>query len=182
VSLEQNIMDAEDAIRYVKHQVSLGAGTHAGDLYRSGGATRGLVDRTRAAVRARGPNADFQVAVTVAAKAVQAGNCGEQSYVAFGYLTEQLKRRNIAVVILEQWNHQFVVVGATGLMGVNFTSISSASPPARWGAEAVVCDPWLGMSFDVNQHWTASIATILKMTLPGRVPPAGTKAKVVATA
>lgn len=65
-----------------------------------------------------------------------AGNCGEQSAIAFQYL----RKRNVEPITWTRWsvgNHAFVLLGkpANG-------TIRNAK---EWGDGVVICDPWKGV-------------------------------------
>lgn len=61
-----------------------------------------------------------------------AGNCNEQSIVAFMFLYDR-GLRPLAWMHLTNGKHAFVVIGRTPKSGID---------PKEWGDGAVVCDPW----------------------------------------
>jgi hypothetical protein len=67
----------------------------------------------------------------------KAGNCNEQSIVAFMDLYD-LGIRPIAWMYLDNGRHAFVVVGRKPKTDNN---------PANWGDDCVVCDPWAGEAY-----------------------------------
>src|SRR5215203_2643896 len=67
----------------------------------------------------------------------KAGNCNEQSIVAFMDLYD-LGIRPISWMYLDNGRHAFVVIGRTP---------KTDSNPASWGENCVVCDPWAGEAY-----------------------------------
>jgi hypothetical protein len=67
----------------------------------------------------------------------KAGNCNEQSIVAFMDLYD-LGIRPLAWVHLDNGRHAFVVIGR---------SPKSGSNPSKWGENCVVCDPWANEAY-----------------------------------
>jgi len=72
--------------------------------------------------------------ITVSTKA---GNCNEQSIVAFMDLYN-LGIRPLAWVHMDNGRHAFVVIGRKPKSGSN---------PTNWGDECVVCDPWANEAY-----------------------------------
>lgn len=67
----------------------------------------------------------------------KAGNCNEQSIVAFMDLYD-LGIRPLAWVHMDNGTHAFVVIGRNPKSGNN---------PADWGENCVVCDPWANEAY-----------------------------------
>jgi hypothetical protein len=67
----------------------------------------------------------------------KAGNCNEQSIVAFMDLYD-LGIRPLAWVHMDNGTHAFVVIGRPSGAGSN---------PANWGDNCVVCDPWANEAY-----------------------------------
>ena len=110
------------------------------------GETQLCVDRIRSTYPASF-NSDvvtLQSIGEIAAKAQEAGcgNCEEFSAVAFILLYDK-RVFPLDFYRLQGGNHAFVVLGkAAG---------SSDADPAAWGADAVVCDAWLGKVYGAAQ-------------------------------
>lgn len=62
------------------------------------------------------------------------GNCGEQSAIAYVYLAEQVKLKNLDLMHRVNADHAFVVIGRK--------NGSLVSDYKTWGDKAVICDPW----------------------------------------
>jgi hypothetical protein len=163
MSLYANLALAEEAVLHVRmNVVTGGAANKRDDLYRTQGANRQLVGTSRAQIKSdiKG-GTNFHQAVVQRAVANKVGNCEEQARVAFDYLTSH-GGTNVAVVDLVGWNHVFVVLGADRLAGCSYKVLSQAKQPIL-GDFAVVCDPWVGMAWDLGR-WVECIQTTLYLT------------------
>jgi hypothetical protein len=89
-----------------------------------------------------------------AREAVQgrAGNCDDQSCVAFVYLLDN-KVRPLDWMHLTNKKHSFVLIGRDDTSGTD---------PAGWGEDVVVCDPWNDTAYHLDPH-TAKKTLLAKM-------------------
>lgn len=168
MSKEQNLIWAEEAIWRVKMIVPAGAGNRIEDIYRSGGRVnqrRINLDRAESA-RLERDGMNRYTAIETVARASGIGNCGEQAAMAFRHLTHETAAPDVAMIELKGWNHTCVVVGATRLVGADFRTVTIDRAPDL-GPEAVICDPWFGMAYDVT-HWTANMTATLAQTCWGK--------------
>lgn len=85
----------------------------------------------------------FHELVAEGAEKYQAGNCGEQSAVAYVYLKNHKNVRKVERLSLVNGDHGFVVIGRSPLGDV--------ADPETWGKEAVVCDPWANEYFPAEE-------------------------------
>ena len=76
-----------------------------------------------------------------------AGNCNEQSIVAFMFLYDR-GLRPLAWMHLTNGKHAFVVLGRTPKSGID---------PTEWGDAAVVCDPWNNEAYALPAAQASSI-------------------------
>lgn len=148
-TIEQNMADALEAVRYVKSKMKFGARNQMGDLLRSRGQSidcisdmrsdivkyadtlKDLFAESEAAAHER--LAEFTAS---AAAHYGCGNCDEQAALAFIYLRDKgvfpidwVDKLGLAGGKLG--GHSFVVIGR----------IAKAVKPADWGPTAVICDP-----------------------------------------
>lgn len=153
---------AKAAVSYVKERVPFGASNRASDYAESyeknrkkiEGENPGPVDKVMGAMTAflplmtganraqqiwneatgeapSDPIARFRQIAEITTR-TKAGNCNEQSIVAFLYLYDR-GNRPLAWMHLTSGTHAFVVVGRKPKSGID---------PSNWGDTAVVCDPW----------------------------------------
>lgn len=148
-TLEQNLADALEAVRFVKSKMRLGARNQIGDLWRSRGGSIDCISDMRSDIETyagtlKGHFAESQsaaherLAEFTAAAAVQygCGNCDEQAALAFIFLRDKGVFPIDWVDMLglaggKLGGHSFVVIGR----------VKKAIKPADWGPTAVVCDP-----------------------------------------
>lgn len=153
---------AKNAVSFVKAKVPYGASNRASDYAESWEKNRkkiegndpNVLDRTLGAMTAflpllTGANRAQQIWNEASGEAPSdpiarfrqiaeitmrtgAGNCNEQSIVAFMFLHDR-GIRPLAWMHLTNDKHAFVVLGRTPKSGID---------PAKWGDAAVVCDPW----------------------------------------
>lgn len=136
----ENLLLAQQAVRYVQEYISVGAGNKLGDVIGTGGSVLSCVADAR---DARGKNNITSLeGIRFIARQTErtgCGNCGEQSAIAFMFLYER-KVLPLDIMAVKGRDHNYVVIGrafdeGTG-MGV-----------AGWGEDAVVCDPWKGKAY-----------------------------------
>src|SRR5690348_8848770 len=72
----------------------------------------------------------------------RAGNCDDQSCVAFVYLLDN-KVRPLDWMHLTNQKHSFVLIGRDGASGTD---------PAGWGEDVVVCDPWNDAAYHLDSR------------------------------
>ena len=72
----------------------------------------------------------------------RAGNCDDQSCVAFVYLLDN-KVRPLDWMHLTNQRHSFVLIGRDGASGAD---------PAGWGEDVVVCDPWNDAAYHLDSR------------------------------
>lgn len=72
----------------------------------------------------------------------KAGNCSEQSVLAFNYLNV-LKIKNVELIRLYSDDHRFLLIGRN--------KNSSLKDQRNWGSSAVICDPWAGKCYPAHQ-------------------------------
>lgn len=94
------------------------------------------------------------------------GNCNEQAAVAFDYLRTVGRETGLACVGFPEHDHVFVVLGLPQKPPDNDKYTFGQGPPASWGDEAVVCDPWYHEWFHVNTDWKRKGERILSTTAP----------------
>ncbi|MEM9507972.1 MAG: hypothetical protein AAGA16_09830 [Cyanobacteria bacterium P01_E01_bin.35] len=89
---------------------------------------------------------------TAAAKWEGAGNCGEMARIALKKLktlgASPLHLMHIPVINLANGstiNHTFVVIGGQNLSPVSGYPLGGSNC-TQWGAEAVICDPWISLA------------------------------------
>ena len=99
--------------------------------------------------------------ITVKSKA---GNCNEQSIVAFMDLYD-LGIRPLAWVYMDNGRHAFVVIGRPSGTGSN---------PSNWGDDCVVCDPWANEAYYLPADTGAGILQA-KWGCPTATPEFGVK-------
>lgn len=132
---ERNLLVAQDAVKYVRSKITIGASNKPGDVLRSLGGSLLCVPAIRSVDLPDQDTSDLKFIRAVAAKAehVGCGNCGENASLAFVYLLD----RGVKPLDLMEGgpvDHAFVLVGSPAA-GVE-------SDPKKWGGDAVVCDPW----------------------------------------
>jgi hypothetical protein len=94
-------------------------------------------DKTDAEARSR----EFKIPIDAAlGRLFHTGACETQASVAFEFLKNVGTPLPIDFMTNDNDSHAFVVIGRTGL----------ATNWSDWGADAVVCDPWLNDSPDVS--------------------------------
>lgn len=166
-TLEQNLADALEAVRFVKSKMRFGARNQVGDLWRSRGASVSCISDMRSDIeqyagKLKGLFAESQSAANErlaeftasAAAHYGCGNCDEQAALAFIYLRDK-------GVFPIDWVDKLGVAGG-GLFGHSFVVIgrvAKALKPADWGPTAVICDP--------HENATAFPATQFEQYWPG---------------
>jgi len=98
-----------------------------------------IIAEKQKALKIDPPNNNFseRFGYAKAAHMYPLGNCGELAAVAFFYLLdEKLFSKPVEIFQFERTNgdHHFVVIGRK--------HDSDPNDPAKWGEEAVICDPW----------------------------------------
>jgi hypothetical protein len=93
------------------------------------------------------------------------GTCIGLSAVAFEYLMDR-HVMGMAVIGLERCDHAFVVLGLRQMPPVFESFESKGAPPASWGLDAIVCDPWYHEWFIVGHDWNRKLQQILMRTAP----------------
>jgi hypothetical protein len=151
MSLYFNEMAARRAVEHVKRLVPLGAANKVDNPSQDEAAAALTISRTDRVVEnaflKRSYSTSTQVAL--AAKISGAGNCGDQAAVAMRFL-ENMNTYPLDMMADRLNDHAFIVIGR--LPG------SDSEDAATWGPEAVVCDPWSGISGPVNH---AAVAAML---------------------
>ena len=186
MSLQEHQAASTAAIKHVKSTLKIGAATCPNDVIaaRSKGIllNAGVIDAQRLTYR-KGPNQTFPDAVREVAERTGIGNCGEQSFVAFEFLRWEHEHLTLAILgsqavagfmgigAMQDWNHQFVVIGASLRKGSAL--ILDRSRPPAWPADAVICDPWLwGVGFTVAvanlAEWSQYCESMLAQTISGQ--------------
>ena len=94
------------------------------------------------------------------------GNCNEQAAVAFDYLRTTGRETGLACVGFPDHDHVFVVLGLHQRPPDEDSYTYGQGPPASWGADAVVCDPWYHEWFAVSTDWKRKGERILATTHP----------------
>ena len=142
--LAANVDLARSAVTYTKSVLPLGAGNRLEDVVDSAGLSilGSIAAKLGGGSIDVGARWNINEICTLAryARAAKAGNCGEQSAVAFVFL-HFMGIRPIDILNRVNADHQFVVIGRTGL----------AQHPADWGPHAAVCDPWMGKAYPAHQ-------------------------------
>lgn len=152
MSLEQNLADAKLAVAHVKERMTYGAANRLSDVFDSRGSSLGCVLGMRTVRKltdwgwidpAEGEAGKLSVEkIALDAERNGCGNCGEQSASAWVFLWKK-GVRPLDWMHFTNGDHAFVVVGRANGSNVN--------DPSSWGATAVVCDPWEGISFPVTE-------------------------------
>jgi hypothetical protein len=149
-SAKENYANAAIAVNYVKSKVVLGAANKGYDQLTTVGLVNlgllgGRVFNNISYVVEGGDNDSIQEALRTAAyaKAFGAGNCTEQSAVAFSYLYEQEVR---PIDWMGHSGHMFVIVGREDKGNIS-------SRPETWNAEAYVCDPWKSIVYPAKEYY-----------------------------
>ncbi len=137
MSVLMNKLAAERALVYVRRMVPLGAANQADNPLQAK-AVRALLDsRADLYVEAAIFGGLTTRSVALAAKVYGAGNCANQAAVALKFL-EKMGIYPLDMMFDDHNDHNFVVIGRAA--GSDATDCNS------WGAEAIVCDPWSGVS------------------------------------
>ena len=157
------IAEARLANQYVKSKMVFGASNKLGDTLPTLGFSilatnkaRELQDQelavTRKGLKPNMPewNLAYIEAMASSARQMGAGNCGEQSALAFAFL-RQKGVRPLDFCWLDDGKHAFLVLNSpVNITPTNFTT---------WSVDAVICDPWYGR---------AEIAGMFAAHHPGR--------------
>jgi hypothetical protein len=149
-------LDAQQAVKYVKDKLTIGANNQFSDIWNSHGKSLTCVAGEKAAelVMSRILN-NMQILEKIRTIARMAenrkcGNCGEQTCVAFIYLYDR-NVRPLDFMQFDNGDHGYVVLGRK----------EHAVKVANWGSDAYIADPWLGRSY---------AASMLNSVWPGKVP------------
>lgn len=94
------------------------------------------------------------------------GNCNEQAAMAFDYLRTVGRETGLACIGFPDHDHVFVVLGLPQKPPDEETYKFGQGPPASWGNDAVVCDPWYHEWFHVSSDWKRKGERILSTTAP----------------
>ena len=156
----KNMIAAQGAVRYVKEKLPTGAQNKLGDVLSSGGGSFTCVIGMKVAFSLVLSNQSTEQRISTIATTAErrgCGNCGEQSSVAFVHLDGQ-GVRPLELMQFSNVDHGFVVIGRT--------AGSDVKNPGAWGADAVVCDPWLkdGMAYpaaELRKHWPDGIPELI---------------------
>ncbi len=154
--LDANVRIARSAVAYTKSALPHGAGNKLDDVIDSAGLSilGSIAAKIAGLSMDIGARWNLHEICTLAhyARAAGAGNCGEQSAVAFVFL-HFMGIRPIDILSRVYADHQFVVIGRTGL----------AQNPADWGPHAAVCDPWMKKAYpahEIGLHMGAGVRAI----------------------
>lgn len=150
MSRSLNEMAAGLAVQHVKRMVPLGASNRADNV---------LQEKARDALNLSRLDREMERVllsreyvttgqVALAAKISGAGNCADQSSVAMRFL-EGMNMYPLDLMGDTYNDHAFVVIGRL--------VTSDSSDASTWGPEAVVCDPWSGISGRVDNDSVAAM-------------------------
>lgn len=149
MSKKQNLLWAETAIAHTHKMLPKGVGNPTFVHQHTSPGARRSVELARLDAKQMGFSTSAR---TAAAKWEGAGNCGEMARIALKKLktlgASPLHLMHIPIINLQNEasiNHTFVVIG-----GQNLSPISGyphgGSNCTQWGAEAVICDPWISLA------------------------------------
>jgi hypothetical protein len=151
MTLENNLKYAREAIIYTKNCLSFGASNTVKehDSYPAKLEADRRIKRARKRLRKFSFFTDPHITSIQktrlhadCAKLHEAGNCDEQSSVAYIYLTDVKHLRKVDRVQITGIDHVFLVIGRRD--GSNINDYTT------WGNEAVICDPWGNRYFPVK--------------------------------
>jgi hypothetical protein len=100
----------------------------------------------------------------------RAGNCTEQSAIAYEFLRHAGVHGVAWMGLNPPYDHVFIVMGLTTQPPTDDSFTLGGGPPASWGPGAVVCDPYFGTSFYAQSDWRAKVRDFF----PGLNLPDGT--------
>jgi hypothetical protein len=147
MSISQYLREAQAAVKFVQAHMTFGADNKLADKIRTGGANHWAIENMRADAESFMNDGNSWIAFKEEANKVDvrawlakhygAGNCMEQSALAYVYLRD----RKIAPLDwcrfdIRRKNHAFVILGAAAEIRLNNF--------AEWTRGAVLCDPWDG--------------------------------------
>lgn len=142
--LKANLAFARSAVSYTKSVLPHGASNRLDDVVDSAGLSILAANAAKLAGFGidvgRTWNMNEISLLARYAKAFGGGNCGEQAAVAFVFL-HYMGVGPIDIMSRVHADHQFVVIGRTGL----------PQKPLEWGLHAVVCDPWMKKAYPAHQ-------------------------------
>ena len=156
----QNLVLAEQAVRYVKEKLPIGSANKLGDVVSSFGesftCTGGLKVAFMLVLKDKSHEEKIKI-IAETAERRRCGNCGEQSCVAFMFLDKK-GARPLELVWFTNINHGFVVIGRD--------QSSPANNAGKWGPDAIVADPWLDEgkwypAADLAKHWPGGIPEVV---------------------
>ncbi len=140
-----NMLLSGRAVLFVKNKMTIGASNKASDLWSSLFSSEwSMTCVSRIRKRPYTGSTIISKLRAIASRASNAGcgNCGEQAAIAFIWLLDNNKTLSIDYMSRNNADHAFVVIGR---------NISSPlDEPSKWGSDCVICDPWDGKSYSIQ--------------------------------